>query len=107
MARREYEAWFLAAIESLRGQRRIHPEAAYSQDPEHVGGAKRAVSLFMPSGTPYSETADQPALSALFDLGMAYRRASSFRKLVKELCRLLAELGQEPVIPSDWSTEEA
>ena len=107
MARREYEAWFLAAIESLRGQRGIHPEAAYPQDPEQVGGAKRAVSLFMPPATPYSETADQPAFSAQFDLEMAYRWASSFRKLVRELCRLLEELGHKPVIPPDWSGEQA
>ena len=60
----------------------------------------------MPQNTRYSETADQPALSALFDLGMAYRRASSFRKLVKELCRILEELGHEPVIPPDWSIEQ-
>lgn len=107
MARREYEAWFLAAIESLRGQRRIHPEAAYPDDPEQVRAAKGVVSRFMPPNTPYAETVDQPALSALFDLGLAYRRASSFRKLVKELCRLLEELGQEPVIPSDWRREQA
>ena len=107
MARREYEAWFLAAIESLRGQRGIRPDAAYPQDPEQVRAAKGVVSRFMPPDAPYSETADQPAFSAQFDLGTAYRRASSFRKLVKELCRLLDELGQEPVIPSDWSTEEA
>lgn len=107
MARREYEAWFLAAIESLRGQRRIHLEASYPDDPEQVRAAKGVVSRFMPPNTPYAETADQPALSALFDLGTAYRRASSFRKLVKELCRLLEELGQEPVIPPDWKREQA
>ena len=102
MARREYEAWFLAAIESLRGQRRIHQEAIYLDDPEQIRAAKGALDQFMPQNMPYSETADQPALSALFDLGDAYRRASSFRKLVKELCRLIEELGQEPVIPSKW-----
>jgi len=107
MARREYEAWFLAAVESLRGQRGIHPNAAYPQDPEQVRGAKGVVNRFMPQNAPYAETADQPALSALFDLGAAYRRASSFRKLVKELCRILEELGQEPVIPPDWSREQA
>lgn len=105
MARREYEAWFLAAIESLRGQRGIRSDADYLQDPEQVRAAKGVVSRFMPLNTPYAETADQPALSALLDLGMAHRRASSFRKLVRELCRLLEELGQEPVVPPDWSQE--
>lgn len=106
MARREYEAWFLAAIESLRGQRRIHQDAAYLDDPEQVRAAKAALSRFMPQNTPYSETADQPALSAVFDLAAAYRRASSFRKLVKELCRVLEALGHEPVIPSNWSRKQ-
>ena len=106
MARREYEAWFLAAIESLRGQRRIHQDAAYLDDPEQVRAAKAALSRFMPQNTPYSETADQPALSALFDLRTAYQQASSFRKLVKELCRILEELGHEPAVPLDWSKEQ-
>lgn len=105
MARKEYEAWFLAAIESLRGKRDIRLDAAYPQDPEQVRGAKGVISRMMPQNTPYSETADQPALSAQLDLRMAYRRASSFRKLVKELCRILQELGQALVIPADWNGE--
>lgn len=105
MARREYEAWFLAAFESLRGKRGIHAEAAYEGDPEQVRGAKGVVSRTMPQNAPYSETADQPALSAHFDLKAAYARASSFRKLVQELCRVLEELGQSPVIPPDWRAD--
>ena len=104
MARREYEAWFLAAIESLRGKRRIKDDARYDYDPEVRRDAKGTVSRLMPQDKPYSETADQAALSAVFDLGQAYRKASSFRKLVKEVCRLLKELGQSPAIPESWST---
>ncbi len=106
MARREYEAWFLAAIESLRGVRGINADATYPQNPEQVRGAKGVVSRFMPLNIPYSETADQPALSAQFDLKAAYQRASSFRKLVKEICRILEELGHHPVIPPDWTLEQ-
>lgn len=106
MARREYEAWFLAAIESLRGVRGISSEAAYAQNPEQVRGAKGVVSRFMPLNAPYSETADQPALSAQFDLKAAYQRASSFRKLVKEICRILEEAGHHPAIPPDWILEQ-
>ena len=104
LARREYEAWFLAAIESLRGKRRIRPDAAYAADPEAIRDAKGTLSRFMPARTPYRETTDQPALSAQFDLGLAYQRASSFRKLVRELCRILRELGHQPVIPSEWTS---
>lgn len=106
MARREYEAWFLAAIESLRGQHGIGQDAAYQSNPEQVRDAKGAVGSFMPHKVFYAPTADQPSLSARFDLGAAYRRASSFRKLVKELCRILEELGHEPVVPPEWIEEE-
>jgi hypothetical protein len=106
MARREYEAWFLAAIESLRGQHGISHDAVYQNSPEQVRDAKGAVGGFMPRNASYAPTADQPSLSARFDLGAAYRRASSFRKLVKELCRILEELGQDPVVPENWSDEQ-
>ncbi len=102
MARCEYEAWFLAAIESLRGQRQISMDAMYPLDPEEKRDAKGVIKSFMPPSAPYSPTADQPALSARFDLKAAYARASSFRKLVKELCRVLEALGQSPAIPPDW-----
>jgi len=104
LARREYEAWFLAALESLRGHRRIRDSAQYDRNPEVVRGAKGVVSRFMPQNKPYSETADQAALSAVFDLGQAYHGASSFRKLVKEVCRLLGELGHAPAVPEHWIT---
>jgi hypothetical protein len=103
LARREYEAWFLAAIESVRGKRRIRADATYRGDPEAVRDAKGAVSGFMPRNTPYVETADQVALSAQFDLGQAYQHASSFRKLVKEVYRILSELGCQPTIPAVWT----
>ena len=83
----------------------IVSDALYPQDPEQVRGAKGVVSRFMPQNA-YSETADQPAFSVQFDLEMACRRASSFRKLVRELCRLLEELGHPPAIPPDWSREQ-
>jgi hypothetical protein len=101
-ARREYEAWFVAALESLRGVHRIGSRATYTDDPEAKRDAKGIVSRFMPRIAAYDSVADQPALSSLFDLGQAYRGASSFRKLVTELCRVLTELGQQPVMPPEW-----
>jgi hypothetical protein len=40
MAHREYEAWFLTSIESLRGVRGIRPDAVSHDDPEGPRGAK-------------------------------------------------------------------
>lgn len=93
MARREYEAWFLAALGSLC------EGAVYEGDPERKRGAKEELRKFLPG---YSPTADQPALSKRFDLGQAYHRAASFRKLVKELCRVLDALGYEASVPTAW-----
>ena len=104
LARREYEAWFLAAIESLRGKRGIVPDAMPEVDPEAKRGAKEALRLRMPKNRAYNETADQPALTAVFDMETAYRQASSFRKLVSELCRILIAMGYQPTIPDDWKT---
>jgi hypothetical protein len=104
LARREYEAWFLAAVESLRGKCGILPTATYEADPEAKRGAKEALRLLMPKNRAYDEPADQPAMTAAFDMQMAYKQSSSFRKLVSELCRVLTAMGYQPTIPNDWNS---
>lgn len=86
VATREYEAWFLAAAESLRGERGLAADLTSPAHPEIIRDAKGWLSERMPSR--YSETLDQPALSAVFDLDMA-RRADSFDKLFREVGRLM------------------
>ena len=90
--------WSHCAASAVSNQMPTIPE-----EPEAKRGAKGILNGFMPSTAPYSETADQPALSAAFDLGQAYRRAASFRKFVKELYHVLTQLGQQPGIPEDWT----
>jgi hypothetical protein len=87
LAVREYEAWFLAAAESLRGRRGLPSDLASPSSPEDVRDAKGWLSVRMPRG--YSPTADQPALTGVFDLEAA-RSSPSFAKLIRELTRLLA-----------------
>ena len=61
----------------------------------------------MPPDRAYSETGDQPAMSAVFDMGLAHRRNRSFRKLVKSLGDLLTQL-QQPLPawpPAAWQPE--
>ena len=103
LARREYEAWFLASLESLRSERGVRENASYVPDPEAKGSAKDALSRFMPRNAPYQPTTHQAAFSARFDLAQAYQRASSFRKLVRELCRVLTACDHQPIIPDDWT----
>lgn len=90
LANREYEAWFLAAIESLRGQRRISSSARRPVDPEEVRDAKGYLNEYLPETSPYTETRDQPALSARLDIDQAAVYSRSFRKLLKEV-RSLAD----------------
>jgi hypothetical protein len=86
LAMREYEAWFLAAAASLRGQRGLPDDLAPPAAPESLRDAKGWLNERMSLG--YKPTIDQPALTAVFDLDQA-RTAPSFDKLVRELMRLL------------------
>ena len=107
VAYREYETWFLAALESLRGQYGIARDAAAPSNPESKRDAKGALEEFMPPDRAYSETGDQPAMSAVFDMGLAHRRNRSFRKLVKAIGELLTQLRQPLPAwpPAEWQTE--
>ena len=107
VAYREYETWFLAALESLRGQYGIARDAAAPANPESKRDAKGALEEFMPPDRAYSETGDQPAMSTVFDMGLAHRRNRSFRKLVKVMGELLTRL-QQPLPawpPAAWQPE--
>jgi hypothetical protein len=92
LAAREVEAWFLAAIESLRGQRGVGADAAAPADPEAIRGAKEALSRLMTRR--YSEVTDQPAFAATFDLDVARGRAPSFGKCVRDVRAMLQTFRQ-------------
>ncbi len=104
IAYREYETWFLAAVESLRGQCSIGLEASAPAIPESKRNAKGALEAFMPRGSSYAETIHQEKLSAIFDMALAYQRNRSFRKLTKTIGDLLVQLGQPLPVwpPAQW-----
>ena len=93
IAQREYEAWFLASLTSLRGIRSIPPDAAPPLEPEAIRGAKERL------GRGYDQADDQAALTAVFDLAAAYRSCRSFRRMVRAF-GLLAEGTGIPL--ADW-----
>ena len=89
VANREYEAWFLAGAQSLRGQRGISDVAVAPVDPEAIRGAKEYLERqLLAAGESYRATVDQVALTAKLGLEEA-RAAPSFDKLCRDLCRLL------------------
>ena len=88
LARREFEAWFLASAESLRGYKGLPPDLCPPADPEALQGAKEWLGDRMAEQKKYIETLDQPGLARRFDLDLA-RRADSFDKCYREVVRLL------------------
>lgn len=92
LAKLEYEAWFLAAAESLRGKRGL-PEALQPPlNPEDIRDAKGWISDHLPEGQRYSETTDQPAFTELFDMTAARKNSESFDKCYRDIEKMLRGL---------------
>jgi hypothetical protein len=91
LAKREFESWFLASAESLRGCRGLPADLQPPPgQPEEIAGAKEWLSSRIPGGA-YASTVDQASLTSSFDLALA-RRAASFDKCYRKVARLLETL---------------
>ncbi|MBI2059409.1 MAG: DUF4276 family protein [Nitrospirae bacterium] len=95
LAKREFEAWFIAAVGSLCGKRNLATRITTPPDPEGIRDAKGWLSAHMSSGESYSETDDQPALAAVFDMATA-RNSDSFDKCYREIRKMLESLRTGP-----------
>ena len=93
VANREYEAWFLSALVSLRGVRGIRADAVPPADPEAIRGAKERLKASMEPGATYAEATEQEALTAQLNLEEACA-APSFARCRDRLTRLFEELAQ-------------
>lgn len=80
VAYQEYESWFLAAADSLRGHPDVRNDAAAPANPEGKRGAKRELEKLMLES--YKETRHQAKFSALIDLKTASKNSRSFRRMV-------------------------
>jgi hypothetical protein len=89
MAKREFEAWFIAGAASLRGRRGFPADLEAPCEPEEIRGAKEWLRKRMEGGHTYSETVDQPALTATLDLSRLRELSASFDKCWREVARLL------------------
>lgn len=92
LAKYEYENWFLAAAESLRGRRGLPDDIESPANSEAIRGAKEWLSDRMLSDN-YVPTLHQAAFTASFDL-VAAQRADSFSKCWRSIASLVDEVRQ-------------
>jgi hypothetical protein len=90
LAKKEFEAWFLASAVSLRGCRGLPIDLEPPVEPEEITGAKEWLNQRM-GNQPYASTIDQTALTTQFDLTLA-RQAASFDKCYRDISSMLQEL---------------
>ena len=103
---REYENWFLASLDSIkgnliRGNVTLDENLENIDNPDDVGGAKGWITRQMPSGRAYKETSDQASLTSMIDLSLAHANSRSFRRLchaIEEL-KTAMDAGTSPITP--------
>jgi hypothetical protein len=82
LAHREYETWFLAAAESLRGCGGLAADLSPPEDPEAIRGAKEWLGHQMSQS--YDPIIHQAAFTARFDLHKA-KSIPSFARFVSKI----------------------
>lgn len=90
----EYEAWFLASLETIAGQlnTNLPMEVRYDGNPETVRGVKEWLTRQMEGGFVYKETQHQATMSSLLDPLLARSKSRSFRRLEHALEELLTSI---------------
>lgn len=93
LAKREFEAWYLAAAPSIAGQHGFPHNFRAPADPESPRDCKGVLTRARAAGHPYKETVDQAALASVFDLEMARAGSPSFAKFCRDVGALLGIAG--------------
>ena len=96
LAHREFESWFLAAAESLRGRVGLDAQLSPPDQPEALRDAKGWLKRHMQGARGYNEVLDQPKLAAAFDLAQARGRSDSFDVCYRRVAELLSALRPPP-----------
>lgn len=90
LAKREYETWFLAAAQSLRGVCGLPMDISPPDKPESIRDAKGWLSQKM--GITYNEPEHQPRMTSCFDFKTA-ATVHSFHRTVSKLQLLFGKSG--------------
>lgn len=103
---REYEAWFLASLDSIkrdsRGRLEFQHDVAFEGDIEEIRGVKEWITQQLPPGRAYKETTDQASMSAMIDIPLALSNSRSFRRLCHAVEELQAAMDSGSVITSPY-----
>jgi hypothetical protein len=92
-AHREYEAWFLASLDSIAGNHGIPDGTTYPGPVEGRRDVKGWLTATMPPGVAYKPTQHQAPMTHLLDPAAARLVSRSFRRLEHALQELLQGAG--------------
>jgi len=92
LAVREYEAWFLAGIESLRTHPSVRDDATYDDDCEAPRNPKLRLERLMTES--YGSVRHQVAFNARLDLDEVASRSSSFRQFLGAVAAVVDPEGE-------------
>lgn len=100
---REYEAWFLASLDTIKGKPvkgkpGLSESAQFTGFAEGLSGVKEWLTHHMPQGRAYKETSDQAALTEYVDLALAYERSRSFRRFCHATDQLVQAMENEDTV---------
>jgi hypothetical protein len=103
LAKREYETWFVASIQTIAGKQLagrpgITAEAIPPEEPEAVPNPKAWLSQRMPPGRAYKETEDQAPMTSSLDFQIVANSCRSFRRLLNAVQQLVQAVDAGNVI---------
>lgn len=88
-AKCEYEAWFLASLEAIRGSCDISHDARFEGNVEEIQGPKGWLTRQMPRGTIYRETHHQVRMTEQLEPELVREKSRSFRRLEHAIQELI------------------
>ncbi|MDA2811705.1 DUF4276 family protein [Nocardiopsis sp. RSe5-2] len=90
LAKREFEAWFLASASSLRGRQGLPDDLEPPAAPEEPRDCKGWISEHRTDGRPYKPKIHQPGLAAAMNLAEARAHSPSFDKFCRDVAALIS-----------------